>query len=194
MAKTRYIIAMLAMDQNCFVSFAQDNFAHLAENYLLGEHAKAHVTLVQFHGEEHDYKAAVAYLNTVSDNPQPRLTGLQFGQDNSAADILWANMTVARDAKLVAVHTGLVDFLQLRNITVLNDAKELYYPHVTFARIKTAKIEAQKPNIPSVAFSLAIGIADEYGQFIEVKHVFNPELVAQTAIPPDFSRPRFNSA
>jgi 2'-5' RNA ligase len=175
MTKKRYIIALLAKDPAEYIRFAQTNFASIAENYLLSEHAHPHITLVQFYGEEADYIRACEYLSHTKLRPQPRFTGIQFGQDGSDAGILWANITVARDAELLTLHACIVDILQEHNLIILNDIKDLYYPHVTFARIRAKEIVTEKPTIIPQRFDLAIGVADDFGQFVEVTKMFNYE-------------------
>ena len=179
MPGTRYIVAMLASKPTYFVDYAQRNFAGKEANYILGEHAKPHVTLVQFYGDHNDASAVKDFIELLSDNPQPRYTGIQFGIDVNDSAALWANMGVARDPALLELHLKMVDFLKSRNLHALNDSGDLYYPHVTFARVKIDGIGCEKPNIPDVVFNLALGVADEFGQFVKVLWVAESRIATE---------------
>lgn len=176
MSKTKYIVALLAQDPTNFVRYAQ-RFAGIANGYLLSEHAHPHVTLVQFYGEDEDYQFVLAYLKSINITaPQPRFIGMTFGNDDAKDVMLWAGLTVARHPQLLHLHTTLVDLLAQRSITVINLNNDLYQPHLTLARIQGDVPECPRPTIPTVNFNLALGIADQLGQFTTVKHVFTDQL------------------
>ncbi len=172
--KTKFIVAMLASDPNFFVTYAQKNFAEIANGYLLSQHAKPHVTLVQFYGMEDDYLAVTEFLKTITKRPQPIFTKNEFGLDDDP-DFQWAGLSVASEDSLVGLHNALVNLLKARGINVLNRPRGLYEPHLTFARIIAPKVEFRKPIIPVVRFDLAIGLADKLGQFVQVLNVFNAD-------------------
>jgi hypothetical protein len=185
----KYIIAMLANEQQAFASYAEHNFGSIAQSYLLGDKAFAHVTLVQFYGEEADYNAACEFLYKLKSAPQPKFQGIKFGADVGHENIYWVSMSVAREKPLVDVHWQLVHFLEQRNLTVINFARDLYDPHVTFARIKCTSMFCAKTNLPnSSEFILAIGLADEFGQFVQLKRVFaKPSMIENDAQKSDIS-------
>jgi 2'-5' RNA ligase len=177
-ALVRYIIAMHAQNERPFIDFAQLHFSKVAENYLLSENVHPHVTLVQFHGSENDYLAAVKFLEKVVLRPQPSTLGMQFGYDAVDAQVLWAGLAIRRDSELLLLQTKLVEFLASRNIECLSQSGDLYAPHITLARIRTEKINAAAFK-PETTFELVIGTGDEFGQLKKINKIFTTPVVRQ---------------
>jgi len=158
-----------------YIQYAQI-FGGVADGYLIGDAAHPHVTLVQFNGEQADYDAVVEFLSTQA-CPQPRMLGIHFGFNKNSEELLWASLTVARDPEIVSLHENLIKFLEQRSSAeILTFKRDLYDPHLTLALIKASIPACPRPSLPHSSFSIAAGVADSFGQFVEIKKVFNKQL------------------
>ena len=168
----RFIVALLVDEPSFFLQYAQ-RFADIAAGYLLGVNVHPHITLAQFDGKQSDFDALLEVLQQPLDNIQVRVLGMHFGFPVTMPGRLWAALSVARDPQVLALHELVIAFLEQRPGVVIHTVKRnLFDPHITLALINGNIPACPTPVIPELSVSVAAGIADSLGQFIEIKRVF----------------------
>lgn len=168
----KYIIALLALQPQGYVDYAQNHFAPHSAEYLLGSNSHPHITLAQFYGTPENYAKICQELEAIQDVPEPQFTGLSFIQDKKDSDIWWTEFSAAREQKLLQLQRKITTIVESKKLELLNDKEDLYRPHLTLARIRQGNISYPLQTIPSSSFILVIGEADERGQFIKVLKKF----------------------
>ena len=165
----KYIIALLAVEPSDYIQAAQQHFGQCAEGYILGPKSHPHITLGQFYADAEIVALIKSEALSLRDYPQPNFTGFSFIQDRQDASFWWAELAVARAPALMLLHNKIVDNLTQKNIPCINDSGDLYRPHITLARVKKQHLSHLNADLlQDRPFRLAIGSADDLGQFIEI--------------------------
>lgn len=174
MLENKYIVALLPSSQDKFIKDAH-HFKTIAKSYLLGKKSLAHITLAQFLGYAEDYESLSRFLlNKKLPKVKPSFTGISHLNDKHDTGIIWVEYSIARQPDILTLQSQISTFLRQRGINLLNDDGNLYRPHLTLACIKADEkfpIPMKSP-FPSPNFDLAIGKADEHGQFNELLKKF----------------------
>eukprot|EP00756_Hemistasia_phaeocysticola_P055537 Hpha_TRINITY_DN31497_c0_g1::TRINITY_DN31497_c0_g1_i1::g.145309::m.145309 len=172
MALPRFNIALLPDTnvQHQFVQLAQQYFGHVADGYLLGAEALAHVTLGQFRAA--DEQVALAAFADLKDKGSMslRLNGFKLRETSSGGQ-LWAEVPIDRDAALLDRQRSCIEHLTARGLDALTPSAS-YSPHITLARIPDANIKLpgsilDGPEDATVEFRLAVGHSTEKGVFVK---------------------------
>jgi hypothetical protein len=172
----RFNIALLPCDdahQQVFARLAQSYFAEPLHDYLLGDHALAHVTLCQFRAP--DSKAAGdAFASWIShDNPDrdSALLSIAYFQYKlrDPYPFYWAELLIQASSALQNLQQRCSDHLRSIAIEVLTQ-REPFSPHITLACTADQSVDVNAvtqaaPQEP-IPFRLGVGQSSEYGVFI----------------------------
>ncbi len=173
---TKFIIALLAISPDSFIDYAQNNFLDISDRYILQiEQSKPHITLAQFYGEESDIDMISQHFDQGKYKAifEPRFISMSFKKDKMEAQIWWAEISVARDPSILSLQKEVEAVLVKRDRQLINASGELFNPHLTLARIEGDNLNLNLNTVPLQGeFKLAIGKADQYGQFVELVKVF----------------------
>lgn len=171
----KYIVALLANNPKIYIDYVQTNLLAVASEYMLSDSSAPHITLAQFFGTEQEYQDICIYLEEQNIRiPVLEFTGIAILKKN---DFWWVEYSLMKTQSLLALQKKVADFLQQRNLTLLNHSGDLYRPHLTLARINTTAVSISLQTIiPQSSFSLAIGEADSLGQFVKVRKEFRKPL------------------
>jgi 2'-5' RNA ligase len=167
----KYILALLSKKPDIFVREAQKHFSDLTEGYLLGENSRPHITLCQFFLNSPNLLPEIweEVQQICPSPPQPSFTKFAF-KKNIFKDNLtwWAQLVVGPNADLIHLHTLCVFLLEKKGISCINAHGKNYDPHLTLALNKELRLSDLDTHLfdPS-PFELALGEADELGQFVQ---------------------------
>lgn len=167
----KYIVALLALSPAGYIDFAQKHFSKVAAGYLLGAKSAPHITVAQFYADQSSYNIIKDHVTTITTSIMPRFIGISFVGDAVHPDIWWAELSVARDSALLALHQKMINFLKMQKMKIINDHEDLYRPHLTLARIHATSIHSSCPNLAPSPFILVLGQADELGQLVNYEQI-----------------------
>lgn len=171
----RFNIALFPDDtglQESCVLFAQSNLKDSADQYLLGDAARPHITLSQFEALESELPSIWSSL--VSLNPKSLSVLFHHiyilpGKDDHLG-CHWIGVAVALEPELIDLQKAVsqcMDEAQVKTST----ASANYFPHLTWARCR-----GQAPTLTDMPpaefwgrhqFSLSIGRSDNFGVYYE---------------------------
>jgi 2'-5' RNA ligase len=176
MTLPRFNIALLPCDdayQQVFARLAQSYFAEPLHDYLLGNHALAHVTLCQFRAP--DSKAAEeAFASWSYDNPDGDSAFLSIAyfqyKLRNLYPFFWAELLIQATPPLHRLHQSCCNHLQALGMEVLT-TREPYSPHITLACTADQSVDVNavtqaSPREP-IPFRLGLGQSSEYGVFTQ---------------------------
>ncbi len=162
----KYVVALLALEPKLFESEAQKSFANIIDEYVAGPESYPHITLCQFYTDKENIAKIDEDLAEVKTFPQPRFNGLHFIK--SYLPNLWgAELSIAREAKLVDFHKQIVAILKKHNIaSYVTETGDLFRPHLTLARINRLQINHfNEELLKKCEFSLTLGEVSKIGQY-----------------------------
>ena len=167
----RYIIALLAINQNLFIEEAQKEFGHISQDYLLSQNSLPHITLASFDLDDNNQNVIENIWQEIQSQIDilPKIRFLGFGLSRKLK-IFWnVSLTVARDPELVKLHNQVIEILKNNNLKCISEVGDLYRPHLTLARIKELNMTNFNDKLLEPAeFVLAMGEGDIHGQFLKV--------------------------
>jgi hypothetical protein len=165
------------------IDFAQRHFGGLAAGYLLHhKQALPHVTVCQFDAAAMPAASLLTEAQTVC---RWRSSDLSFDTIyfrsgiNEHMGYVWTGLGVCRNRALIAAQQRVVAWLKTNDFTVWTAAGELYFPHLTFARLArpapAAGAAAWTIGWPgadlhprSHRFDPALGLADPNGALTQI--------------------------
>jgi hypothetical protein len=180
----RVNIAYVPADQQLgmwCIDYAKGHFATSANGYLLnGTAAFPHVTLVQFDAPDmpglaffHEVREVCRRRNITFDRAyfEPG-TGQHKGY-------IWTGLGVRRDRELVDDQRRVLQALRAKNFAIWTGTDDLYFPHLTFARLVGPPAAAAAPWVidwpgpdlwaPAThRFDLALGLSDLNGVLTKI--------------------------
>lgn len=170
----KYNIGLLAVKQpENYVQIAQQHFSKVAQGYILSDTSLPHITICQYWGKETSLIPIINTLKKIGEAPKIHFTGLSFTKDQEQPHIWWAELSVAQHPDLIHLHRFVVQLLEEHQISPLNDSRDLYRPHLTFARIaRLVSYDFSSEILKEEQFRLVLGEADDLGQFTKVIHRF----------------------
>lgn len=177
MGEGRYNIALLppASVYSYYQSYAQEMFGDTHGPFLLGPKSLPHITLCQFHCADPKHVQTVYEACKELHFPPyiPQFYGLSLAsKSESSPDLFWIGLMVMREAAIVQMHRQVKHILEKAGLSCINKHGEGYRPHLTLANaylifpFTLPKWPQDLLDEPTHAFSITLGIADEWGQFI----------------------------
>lgn len=169
----RYIIGLIPLEQQSYIQTAQKLFADVSDGYLLSPAVHPHITVAQFELDNDNAKLEKMWgeIAALKIKPfEPLLIGLSFIKGQKAhQDFYWAQIAVERDHTIMAAHHQVLEILRQNRLDWLNDAQELYKPHITLARIKLEKSIPLWPTniLEDLIFKIALGSSDLNGRYLK---------------------------
>lgn len=169
----RYIIGLIPLDSTLYAQAAQTLYSHMSDGYLLSSTVYPHITLAQFELSDHEEKRIQVIwqdLTKFNINPfKPELIGIHLIKGlNSHEGFHWAQIGVERDPLIMKAHYRSLYILSKHQLFCLNDAGDIYKPHITLARIKLSQSIPLWPVelLAAQEFRLALGASDINGRYL----------------------------
>ena len=156
----------------CYIQAAQLLFSPVSDGFLLSAESFPHIPICQFEcgcREEaieiwREFSSLTCHVLPVC------FTGLSFIRGKGThAGFYWAELSVARREEILRVHRLALDLLASRGLGCCNDIGECFRPHLTLARIcrpEALRGWSERLFENPGPFRLALGIADENGQYL----------------------------
>ncbi|OGN63359.1 MAG: hypothetical protein A3E80_02885 [Chlamydiae bacterium RIFCSPHIGHO2_12_FULL_49_9] len=143
--KASYTISLVLPQKTAipYIRAAQGLFSSTSDSYLLSEHSLPHITVCQFECDQGQIAHAIwkEFAKQTDDlSISVRFTGVSFTKGiGGHQEFYWAELVIARDAAIMKAHHLAVTAVQNRGLVLLNEIGDLYYPHLTLARIRLPK-------------------------------------------------------
>lgn len=165
----RFNIALLPIDpeqQKLFIEIAQACFKNIADGYILGTNALAHVTLCQFRAP--DENTAISAFRALRYRSKLVLSldkfHLRKGQEEHEGKY-WAEFLMIKSPEIIQEQTACFKHIKDAGLMPLTPV-EGYAPHITLARVPSSAISNPEVYPHSVAVRPAVGLSTENGVFV----------------------------
>lgn len=172
--KTRYIIGLIPLKPTIYTETAQSLLSEMSDGYLLSSSVFPHITVAQFElNDEEKARLQILWEEIAKLNIKPfspKLIGVSFIKGLKSHDgFYWAQLAVERDPLVMKTHHQVVDVLNKHQLSCLNDAGDIYKPHITLARITLSKSIPLWTSelLAAQEFRIAIGASDKNGRYLK---------------------------
>lgn len=170
--RRRQKIALIPRKHAYFIELA-DQFSDYARDYILGKSSLPHIPIADFHSEDNtNYTETIAEIKELQINAFAKELKLDKIETKHKERYIWINMLPTNMGinYCLNLRNQVLKILDIRNIEYMD--KYAYIPYLTLARVNdtypTIELEKiDKPNITDI-FCITLGVADEYGQFVEI--------------------------
>lgn len=176
---TDFNIALLAEDPELTklcIDLAKENFAHQADQYLLGAEALPHVTLCQFEAEPEPERLDEIWSAMEKLKPAPldlKIHSLCIKPGNAQNQgTYWAGLSVGLTPELKALQQKVSEALTDLNIQGTT-MPQTFFPHITWVRCeyRNPPCLTRMPPLTlfenSYRFSITLGRSNQYGVYKE---------------------------
>ncbi len=156
------------------VNLAQTNFAHQADQYLLGKEALPHVTLCQFEAEPERLAEVWSTLKTLPITTlELKIHSLCIKPGNAQnKGTYWVGLSVSLTPEIARLQKSVFDTLTALEIAGTT-LPQSFFPHITWVRCDYKNAPCLKTMPPpelfenTYRFSMTLGRSDQYGVYKE---------------------------
>ncbi len=166
----KYNIALLPQAKNQETIQLANQFASIADTYILGPMSLPHLTLSHFFAEEHELQRIWdETCHAISIQPM-QLSFPKFSYKTFNNNIYWISLLPNQFAELKTLHLRIAEIVK----HPVSHAYDAYDPHMTLINTKNNSAEELirqvEKNYQAITdeFVLSLGKTDEVGQFIEI--------------------------
>jgi 2'-5' RNA ligase len=157
------------------IASAQKHFSATADGYLLTPNAALpHVTVCDFEAEEASRAELWESLSAICANNIELVcdsTCTRLGQRKHEG-FVWIGLEIVRSRELVVLEEKAHDFLNKKKVNFHSPSGAIYWPHITFARLKKADAKSLPLFFPDELlsakprpFHLTLGLSDVNGVY-----------------------------